>query len=123
VQFVIITGISGSGKSLALRIFEDLGYFCVDNIPPALVPQLAELCRNGVLAGDARSGTAPSGGGPRRSESAHSDDIHKKIACVIDVRSGCFLVSWRAWGRRWRRSRRRMCGRTSSSWTPTIRPW
>jgi RNase adapter protein RapZ len=44
VQFVILTGISGSGKSLALRIFEDLGYFCVDNIPPALIPQLAELC-------------------------------------------------------------------------------
>jgi RNase adapter protein RapZ len=33
VQFVILTGISGSGKSLALRIFEDLGYFCVDNSP------------------------------------------------------------------------------------------
>jgi UPF0042 nucleotide-binding protein len=43
VRFVIITGISGSGKSQALRTFEDLGYYCVDNLPPALLPQLAEL--------------------------------------------------------------------------------
>jgi RNase adapter protein RapZ len=44
MQFVIITGISGSGKSLALRIFEDMGFYCVDNMPPALIPQLASLC-------------------------------------------------------------------------------
>lgn len=43
VRFVIITGISGSGKSAALRIFEDLGYYCVDNLPPALLPELADL--------------------------------------------------------------------------------
>src|SRR5678816_249367 len=42
-RFIIITGISGSGKSQALRIFEDLGYYCVDNLPPALLPQLAEV--------------------------------------------------------------------------------
>jgi RNase adapter protein RapZ len=63
VRFVIITGISGSGKSQALRIFEDLGYYCVDNLPPALLPELADL-------GDGRM---PS------------------VACVVDVRAGAGL--------------------------------
>lgn len=64
-RFVIITGISGSGKSQALRIFEDLGYYCVDNLPPALLPQLADL-------GNGRS---------------------PHIACVVDVRAGTGLES------------------------------
>jgi UPF0042 nucleotide-binding protein len=63
VQFVIVTGISGSGKSLALRIFEDLGYYCVDNVPPALIPQLAELC----------------------------DGQAERVACVTDVRAGRYI--------------------------------
>lgn len=63
MRFVIITGISGSGKSQALRIFEDLGYYCVDNLPPALLPQLADL-------GNGRS---------------------PNIACVVDVRAGTGL--------------------------------
>lgn len=63
MRFVIITGISGSGKSQALRIFEDLGYYCVDNLPPALLPQLADL-------GNGRS---------------------PNIACVVDVRAGVGL--------------------------------
>ena len=62
MRFVIITGISGSGKSQALRIFEDLGYYCVDNLPPALLPQLADL-----NAGQAN------------------------VACVVDVRAGSGL--------------------------------
>lgn len=60
MRFVIITGISGSGKSQALRIFEDLGYYCVDNLPPALLPELADL-------GQGR---------------------YANIACVVDVRAG-----------------------------------
>jgi RNase adapter protein RapZ len=60
VRFVILTGISGSGKSQALRIFEDLGYYCVDNLPPALLPQLADLGQSRL----------------------------PKIACVVDVRAG-----------------------------------
>lgn len=60
MRFVIITGISGSGKSQALRIFEDLGYYCVDNLPPALLPELADL-------GKGR---------------------YANIACVVDVRAG-----------------------------------
>lgn len=43
-DFVIITGMSGAGKSLAMKCFEDLGYFCADNLPPALIPKFAQLC-------------------------------------------------------------------------------
>lgn len=43
-EFLIITGMSGAGKSLAMKCFEDLGYFCVDNLPPALIPKFAQLC-------------------------------------------------------------------------------
>ncbi len=43
-RFVLITGFSGAGKSGALHSFEDLGFFCMDNLPPALIPKFAELC-------------------------------------------------------------------------------
>ena len=42
-RFVVLTGLSGSGKSQAIRALEDLGYFCVDNLPTTLIPTLAEL--------------------------------------------------------------------------------
>lgn len=44
-RFVVLTGLSGSGKSQAIRALEDLGYFCVDNLPTALIPTLADLVR------------------------------------------------------------------------------
>ena len=44
LKLIIITGLSGAGKTLALRCLEDLGYFCVDNLPPNLVSKFAELC-------------------------------------------------------------------------------
>src|SRR4026207_310351 len=44
LRFVIITGLSGAGKSYAIKCFEDLGYFCVDNLPTTLIPTFAELC-------------------------------------------------------------------------------
>ena len=47
-RLVIITGLSGSGKSLAARAFEDLGYFCVDNLPVALIPRFYELIQRSV---------------------------------------------------------------------------
>jgi len=65
VRFIVITGISGSGKSQALRTFEDLGYYCVDNLPPALLPQLADL----------------------------GDGKMPRVACVVDVRAGQGLES------------------------------
>ncbi|MCF6095979.1 RNase adapter RapZ [Thermovorax subterraneus] len=64
VRFIIITGLSGAGRTLALRIFEDHGYFCVDNLPPALIPKFAELCRQ---------------------------TRKNKIALVIDIRGGDFF--------------------------------
>src|SRR5690349_8897646 len=67
MRFVVISGISGSGKSLALRVFEDMGYYCVDNIPPSLLPQLADL-RNG-------------------------DGELDRVACVVDVRAGAQLAA------------------------------
>ena len=44
MDFLLITGMSGAGKSLALNFFEDRGYFCVDNLPPALITKFAKLC-------------------------------------------------------------------------------
>ncbi len=43
MRVVLITGLSGAGKSHALNCFEDLGYYCVDNMPPTLIPKFAEL--------------------------------------------------------------------------------
>ncbi len=42
-RFIVVTGLSGAGKSHALRALEDLGYFCVDNLPVALIPAFADL--------------------------------------------------------------------------------
>lgn len=44
LNVVIVSGLSGSGKSHALKCFEDTGYFCVDNLPPALLPTFVDLC-------------------------------------------------------------------------------
>jgi RNase adapter protein RapZ len=44
LKLVVISGLSGSGKSHALKCFEDAGYFCIDNLPPALLPTFVELC-------------------------------------------------------------------------------
>ena len=47
MHFVIATGMSGAGKSALLNIFEDLGYYCVDNLPPKLVQNFADFCLEG----------------------------------------------------------------------------
>jgi UPF0042 nucleotide-binding protein len=44
MRFVIITGMSGAGKSQTIKFLEDIGFFCVDNLPPALIPKFAEVC-------------------------------------------------------------------------------
>ena len=61
-HLVIVTGMSGGGKTQACRFMEDLGYFCVDNLPPVFIPKFAELCQhsaghvgNVVLVVDTRS--------------------------------------------------------------------
>ena len=67
--FIVLTGLSGSGKSQAIRALEDLGYFCVDNLPTTLIPTLAKL-------------SLRAGG-----------DI-EKVAIVVDIREGGFLSSF-----------------------------
>jgi UPF0042 nucleotide-binding protein len=63
-ELVIITGMSGSGKLSALKVFEDLGFYCVDNLPVDLIPQFAELARQSAeiekcaLVADVREGPA-----------------------------------------------------------------
>ena len=42
-ELVLITGMSGAGRSEAMHTFEDLGYFCIDNLPPSFIPQLVTL--------------------------------------------------------------------------------
>jgi UPF0042 nucleotide-binding protein len=66
IEIVVITGLSGSGKTLAIRAFEDMGYYCVDNLPVALIPTLADL------VGRSRTAIA-------------------RAALVVDVREGEFL--------------------------------
>ena len=64
MEFIIITGLSGAGKSVAMKNMEDIGYYCVDNIPPMLVSIFYELCEKS------------------------SDEHMKKIAVVTDIRAG-----------------------------------
>ena len=74
-RFIVVTGLSGAGKSQAIRALEDLGYFCVDNLPTQLIPTLANLSKRG------------------------SADL-PKVALVIDVREGSFLREFpRVWKR------------------------
>ena len=64
MEFIIISGLSGAGKSKAASFMEDMGFFCVDNLPAPLIPKFAELGMAGtgeydrvVLVTDVRSGT------------------------------------------------------------------
>lgn len=47
MKFLIVTGLSGSGKSEAMKSLEDMGFYCVDNLPPTLITKFAELCYQG----------------------------------------------------------------------------
>ena len=63
MRFVIVTGMSGAGKSTALKMLEDMGYFCVDNLPVPLLPGFVQMLQN-------------------------TDTEMKKVALGLDVRSG-----------------------------------
>ena len=63
-RFLVITGMSGAGKTQVVRTLEDLKYFCIDNLPAALIPKFAELCRQ---------------------------TSEKNVALVVDVRGGQFF--------------------------------
>jgi RNase adapter protein RapZ len=66
MRFIVITGISGAGKSMVAKYLEDAGFFCVDNLPPLLIPKIAEIC-------------------------CQSYGKMDKIAFVIDIRGGELL--------------------------------
>ncbi|GLH64352.1 MULTISPECIES: RNase adapter RapZ [Parageobacillus] len=68
IQMVIITGMSGAGKTVAIQSFEDLGFFCVDNLPPTLLPKFLELMKE-------------------------SGNKMNKVALVMDLRSRDFFDS------------------------------
>lgn len=44
MRFIVVTGLSGAGKSQAVNFLEDIGYFCIDNLPPVLISKFAEMC-------------------------------------------------------------------------------
>ena len=71
IKIVVLTGLSGSGKSTAIRALEDLGFFCVDNLPPVLLPKFIELCK------------------------ASSGEI-SRVAMVMDVRGRAFMKEYPA---------------------------
>lgn len=48
LEVVIVTGLAGSGKSTAIHVLEDLGYYCIDNLPPVLIPRVLELCERSL---------------------------------------------------------------------------
>ena len=50
MQFVIVTGLSGSGKSCAMNVLEDIGFYCIDNLPPQLISKFVEICRDGNMS-------------------------------------------------------------------------
>src|SRR5437899_12383859 len=64
-DFVVVTGLSGSGKSQAVKVFEDLDYYTLDNLPPALMKTTLDVCRRGG---------------------------HERVAFVIDARSGALFA-------------------------------
>ena len=71
-RFVIITGMSGAGKTNFMQKLEDMGYYCVDNLPPVLIARFADLCwkstantRHVAVVSDIRGGTKNSCRCPR----------------------------------------------------------
>lgn len=63
MQFIIVTGLSGSGKSGAINVLEDIGFYCIDNMPPQLISKFADIC-------------------------AQSEGQIERVAIVTDIRGG-----------------------------------
>ena len=84
-SLVIVTGMSGAGKTVAMQSFEDLGYFCVDNMPPSLLPKFWDLVKESgkvkkvALVIDLRSRAFYDEIGEMLSEIDETDFVHKKI--------------------------------------------
>ncbi|MCS6858065.1 MAG: RNase adapter RapZ [Sandaracinaceae bacterium] len=73
LHVIVVTGMSGAGRTSALRVLEDLGFYCVDNLPPQLAPALLELLSDG------------------RARSLSQGKSLAKVGLGIDVRAGAFL--------------------------------
>jgi UPF0042 nucleotide-binding protein len=69
LDIIVITGLSGSGKSVAIKALEDNGFFCIDNLPAPLIPKFIELCQG------------------------YREDI-KRVGFGIDLRGGQFIEGW-----------------------------
>lgn len=67
-RLIIVTGMSGAGKTQVMQALEDMGYFCVDNIPPVLIPKFSDLCRQ-------------------------AGERINHVALVVDIRGGEFFES------------------------------
>lgn len=63
MQFVVVTGLSGAGKSYAMSVLEDIGFYCIDNMPPKLIAKFGEICLN-------------------------SEEKYSKVAIAVDIRAG-----------------------------------
>lgn len=69
MEFIIVTGVSGSGKSCVVKALEDIGFFCIDNMPPQLIHKFADICKGNTSI--------------------------EKVALVTDIRGGeLFLQLW-----------------------------
>ncbi len=71
MEFIIVTGISGSGKSSCIQVLEDIGFFCIDNMPPQLIKNFAEICSE--------------------SRNEQGERI-SKVAIVTDIRGGALFL-------------------------------
>jgi UPF0042 nucleotide-binding protein len=63
MQFVVVTGLSGAGKSYAMNVLEDIGFYCIDNMPPKLITKFGEIC-------------------------VDAEEKYSKVAIAVDIRAG-----------------------------------
>ena len=95
MEFVILTGLSGAGKTRAMHAMEDIGFFCVDNLPPALIPVFYDLCLK-------------------------TEGTQNRAAVVTDTRGGELFKSF---SRRWNPSSGIRSPIKSCSWIPPTACW
>ena len=92
MKLVIVTGMSGAGKTVALKMMEDMGYYCVDNLPIPLIEKFAELALGS------------------------NQGLSNQVALGIDIRRNC-----RFWIRSWNGGERMESHLKSCFWMPAMR--
>ena len=120
MELLIITGMSGAGKSQAANILEDMGFFCVDNIPPAIIPSFVELSMHGTqemvrlaIVTDIRGGNMFDDM-PRVLENLKKDNVDYKIL-FLDAANDVLI-------RRYKENRRKhpLCERSDISLSEAV---